>query len=122
MGCGEKKDKLETRRQPGKPHIFPVACTVAVKFPRSTEKTEVKLKWGVEDNEALHLGSAEMERGRHSPSSPGHQGGKTGGRWRELGEGEGGGGHCLDNRNIHKGKRGWEVQMICSFTGGHLRS
>lgn len=27
-------------------------------------------------------------------------------RWRELGEGQEGGGLCLDNRNIHKGKRG----------------
>lgn len=63
MGYGEKKDKLETRRQPGKPHIFPVACTVAVKFPRSTEKTEVKLKWGVEDNEALHLGVPKWREG-----------------------------------------------------------
>lgn len=58
---------------------------VAVKFPRSTGKTGVRLKSGVEDKDALHLGSAKMERGRHSPSSPSCQGGKT-----EKVEGDGG--------------------------------
>lgn len=105
-GCGEKKDKLETRRRPGKPHIFPVACTVAVKFPRSTGKTEVKLKWAVEDNEALHLGSAEMERGRRSPSSPGHQGGKTGGGGGSWGRGREGVGTVWTTETLTKGRGG----------------
>lgn len=38
-------------------HIFPVACMIAVKFPRSTGPTGVRL----EGTDALHLGSANME-------------------------------------------------------------
>lgn len=44
--CEEKKDNLETKRQQGTPHTFPVACMVAVKFPRSTGRTGVRLGWG----------------------------------------------------------------------------
>lgn len=95
---------------------------VAVRFPRSTGKTEVTSKWGVEDKEVLHLGSAkngERETFSIQSRSPGRE---DRWRWRELGEGQEGGGLCLDNRNIHKGKRGWEDQMICSFTEGHHHS
>lgn len=62
----------------------PVACMVAVKFPRSTGQTGVRSEWGVEGKDALHLGSTKMEEVGYSPSSPGCQGGKTGsggGRW-----------------------------------------
>lgn len=81
---------------------------VAVKFPRSTGQTGVRLKWGVEGKDALHLGSTKMEGVGHSPSSLGCQGGKTGkggGSWGGGGGGRGVG-HYLDNRDIHKGKTG----------------
>ena len=65
---------------------------VAVRFPRSTGKTEVTLKWGVEDKEVLHLGSAkngERETFSIQSRSPGRE---DRWRWRELGEGQEGGG------------------------------
>lgn len=79
---------------------------VAVRFPRSTGKTEVTLKWGVEDKEALHWVVPKMERGRHSPFSPGHQGGKTGGGGVSWGRARKGVGSVWTIETFTKGREG----------------
>lgn len=99
-----RKDKLETYRQ-GKSHRVPVACMVTVKFPQKywANWGEVGVGWRVRI--ALRVGSAKMEGGEHSPSSPGCQGCRTGGGGQNWGEGREKGGHCLDDRATHKGRR-----------------
>lgn len=67
----------------------------------------------MEGTDALHLGSANMEGGDHSPSSPGCQKRQDMWRWRELGDREGDGGHCLDNRHPQrKGEEGSDDQLL----------
>lgn len=93
-------------------HIFPVACMIAVKFPRSTGPTGVRLERGG-GYRCTPLGQCQHGgREGHSPSSPGCQRRQDRWRWRELGDREGDGGHCLDNRHPQRRGGGSDNQLL----------
>lgn len=105
--CGLwRKNELET---PGDKEVSPNSLCPAWELLSSPEaRGSLGRGWrGGEGTEALHLGSANTEGGDPSPSSPGCPKRQDRWRWRELGDREGGGGHCLDKRHPpRKGEEG----------------